>query len=312
MYRLAPVLVAIALTVPVSASAKQIPIKEITSNSVLTDAEKGIVYGADKMLDQQVSTMWVEGEGSAGLGKYIEVKFDGPVEVSKIRIWGGCFVDDEWFHRHNRVAQLELKYPDFTSEKFEVKDEMTPQWLELAEPKTLEKVKIYLRRVHEGNTWNDTAISQIQFFDKEGPTGLVEGTSATASSEYPDEEHAYGPHLAVDGWLDTHWVEGGASGDGEFLDVDLGGSQDLTSFAISVGYDATESFFKGSNRAGKVVLTFSNGSSQTFTLADERGLQTFDLKPVTSSRVKVTFKAIRKGTTNDDLYVGEVRFFESP
>ncbi len=45
------------------------------------------------------------------------------------------------------------------------------------------------------------------------------------------------------------------------------------------------------------------------TLADERGLQTFDLKPVTSSRVKVTFKAIRKGTTNDDLYVGEVRFW---
>ena len=308
MKRFLPLTVALILALPAGASAKRLDVKEITSNSVLTDAEKGVVYAADNMLDEQVATMWVEGEGSSGLGKYIQVKFDGEVELAKIRIWGGCFIDQEFFERHNRLAQIELKFTDFTSQKFDITDEMAPQWLELEEPKNVDSFKIYLRRVHEGNTWNDTAISQIQFFDKAGPQEWIEGTSATASSEYPDENHAYGAAFAVDGWMDTHWVEGGGSGDGEFLDVDLGGSKSLTKFAISTGFDATDGLFQGSNRAGKVTLTFSDGSTQKFDLADQRGLQVFDLKPVTASKVKVTFSGVRKGKTNDDLYIGEVRF----
>jgi len=297
------------VALPASASAKRLEVKEISSNSVLTDAEKGVVYSAENMLDEQISTMWVEAEGSAGLGKYIEVKFDGEVELAKIRVWGGCFVDQEFYERHNRVAALELKI-GFDTQKFDIEDSMTPQWLELEKPETVSTIKLYLRRVYEGNTWNDTAISQIQFFDKAGPEEWIEGTSATASSEYPDEAHAYGPHLAVDGWVDTHWVEGGDSGDGEFLDVDLGGSKSLARFAISTGFDATDGLFQGNNRAGKVTLTFSDGSSQKFDLADTRGLQTFELKSVTSSRVKVAFSGIRKGKTTDDLYIGEVRFGE--
>ena len=298
------------LLAPSLALGARLAVKEIGSNSVLTDADKGIVYSPENMMDEQVATMWVEGEGSAGLGKYIQVKFDGEVELSKVRIWGGCFIDQEFFERHNRVQQLEFKYPDFSSEKFEIKDSMEPQWLTLAEPKRVESVKIYLRRVYEGNTWNDTAISEIQFFDTKGPEECVEGTTATASSEYPDENHAYGPHLAVDGWLDTHWVEGGETGDGEYLDVTLGSSKRLTRFEISNGYDATESFFSGNNRAGQVELRFSDGSKQEFTLADSRGLQTFELRPVTASSVRVTFKKVIKGSSNNDLYVGEVRFWE--
>jgi hypothetical protein len=310
MKRLLTLVVITLFALPSAASAKQLEVKEITSNSVLTDAEKGVVYAAENMLDEQVSTMWVEGEGSAGLGKYIEVKFDGEVELAKIRIWGGCFIDEEFFERHNRLAQIEFKFTDFTSQKFDINDEMIPQWLELEEPKSVEKVKIYLRRVHEGNTWNDTAISQIQFFDKAGPQGWVEGLTATASSEYPDENNAYGAHLAVDGWKDTHWVEGAGSGDGEFLDIDLGGRKKLVRFAISTGFDVTDGLFHGNNRAGEVKLSFSDGSTQSFTLADVKGLQEFDLKPVTTRSVKVTFGGIRKGKTTDDLYIGEVRFSE--
>jgi hypothetical protein len=310
MKRSIVLVIALALSLPATAGAKQLKVDKITSNSVLTDAEKGIVYGPELVLDDELGTMWIEGEGSAGLGKYIEVVFPEEVELAKIRIWGGCFIDKEFFDRHNRVAQLEAKYPDFSSEKFEVKDEMNAQWLELAEPKKLTKVKIYLRRVYDGNTWNDTAITKMEFFDKAGPESRVEGLTATASSFY-DSDAAYDPKLAVDGWTDTHWVEGvEGDGDGEWIDVDLGGSKTLTRFEISTGWDQTESFFNGNNRAGKVTLSFSNGSSQSFDLADERGIQSFDLDSVTASKVKVTFGKIRKGATNNDLYVGELRFFE--
>lgn len=310
MKRQIPLLLAVLIALPATASAAQLKVASITSNSVLTDAEKGIIYSPENVLDDEVATMWIEAEGAAGLGKFIEVTFDGEVELAKIRIWGGCFVDKEWWERHNRVAQIEAKYPDFSSEKFEIEDKMEAQWMTLAEPKKLTRFKLYLRRVEAGNTWNDTAITKMEFFDKEGPVGRVEGMSATASSTF-ENDAAWAASLAVDGWTDTHWIEGAeGDGDGEFLEVDLGGSKSLRKFAISTGYDATESHFNANNRAGKVSLTFSDGSSQSFDLADERGLQTFDLKPVTASKVKVTFGKIRKGATNNDLYIGEVRFSE--
>jgi hypothetical protein len=297
------------LLLPTAVHAKKVDIKEISANSTLTDKEKGIVYSADKMLNDNVADMWIEGEGSSGLGKYVGVKFDGDVEVAKIRIWPGCFVDKDFWGRHNRIKDLEFKFPDFTSERITLEDTMEPQWIELKEAKTLNNVKIYLRAVYEGSTWNDTPITKIEFFDKGGVVEPIEGLKATASSEYDDEEGSYKVSKAVDGWLDTHWVEGGASGEGEWIDVDLGGSKTVKKFGISTGFDATDSFFEGANRAASVTLTFSDGSTKDIALEDKQGLQMFDLG-VTTSTVKVTIKKVVKGKTTDDLYIGELRFWQ--
>jgi len=305
-------LVLVALTpllIPTLAEAKRLEVAEMKSNSVLMDKEKGVVYGPELMLEDKVGTMWVEGEGNAGLDKYIEAVFEEEVELAKIRIWGGCFVDKEFWERHNRIRILELKYPDFTSEKIEIKDTMAPQWLELAEPKTLSKVKIYLRAVYDGNTWNDTPITKIQFFDSSGPQEEVENLTATASSTYADEDDAYAAQLAVDGWLDTHWVEGAGTGEGEYLDIKLPDSRELSRFAIAVGNDVTESFYKSHNRAREVTLSFSDGSSQRFSLEEKRGLQTFDLQRVRAKSVRVTFSKVTQGKSANDLYVGDVRFW---
>jgi hypothetical protein len=307
--RLLVLLPVILLLVPALAQAKRLGVVEMKSNSVLTDNEKGVVYGPELMLEDKVGSMWVEGEGNAGLGKYVEAVFDGEVELSRIRLWAGCFVDKEFWERHNRVRIVELKYPDFTSEKIELKDTMAPQWLELAEPKTLSKVKIYLRAVYEGNTWNDTVITKIQFFDAAGPEEEIEGLSATASSTYEDEDNSYAAQLAVDGWLDTHWVEGGGTGEGEYLDIRLPARQQLHRFAIAVGNDVTESFFQSHNRAKRVTLSFSDGSSQSFSLEEKRGLQSFDLSPVNTNSVRVTFVSVVRGKSFNDLYVADVRFW---
>jgi len=290
--------------------AAQLPISEISSNSVLKDKEKGIVYEASNMLDEQSATMWVEGEGSAGLGKYINVKFPTEVDLSKFRIWAGCFLDKDFWKRHNRVKALELKFPDFTSERVELKDVMEPQLVSLKESKRVSSVKIYLRDFYKGSTWNDTAITALEFFDKNGPEGHLEGLVATASSHYPDEEGTYTADKLVDGWFDTYWVNGPGSGADDYIDIELGGSKSLNRFAITVGNDATESFFKGSNRARKVNLRFSDGSTQSFPLADKAGVQEFKLSSVRASSVRITFAGIIKGASNSDFYVGEVRFWE--
>ena len=300
---------ALCLLVPGLAFAKQLPVQELTANSTLTHKETGVVYEASKALNDNVADMWIEGEGSAGLGKYIEANFGGEVEVASFRIWPGCFIDAEFWGRHNRIKSIELKYPDFTSERIDLEDKMEAQVIKLKEPKTLSKVKIYLRATYAGNTWNDTPITKIEFFDRGGIESPIEGFKLTASSEYPDEDNLYAAALAGDGWLDSHWVEGGDTGEGEWLMADFGGSKTVARFGISVGFDTTDSFFAGANRAGRVTLTFSDGSTRDLKLEDKKGLQTFDLG-VTTSSVKVTFHDIIKGKTNNDLYVGELRFWQ--
>jgi len=295
---------------PAPAFAAKLAISEITANSVLRDTEKGIIYGPENMLDEHSATMWVEGEGSAGLGKYISVKFPQEVNVSQFRIWAGCFLDAEFWKRHNRVKALEFKFPDFTSERVELKDVMEAQLVSLNEAKKVSSMKIYLRDFYKGNTWNDTAITALEFFDAQGPEGHIEGTKVTASSHYKDKAGTYTADKAVDGWLDTYWVNGPGSGESDHLDFDLGGTKSLTRWAISLGNGQTASFFKGSNRAGTVKLQFSDGSSRSFSLADKPNMQQFDLDGIRTSSVRVTFSDITKGLSNDDLYVGEVRFWD--
>ena len=295
---------------PCLALGAQLPIAQISSNSVLKDKEKGIIYEPSNMLDQQSSTMWVEGEGSAGLGKYISVNFPTEVDLSQFRIWGGCFIDKDFWQRHNRVKALELKFPDFTSERVELKDVMEPQIISLKAAKKVSSVKIYLRDFYKGSTWNDTAITALEFFDSKGPEGYIEGLTATASSHYPDEDGAYTADKLVDGWFDTYWVNGTGSGADDHIDINLAKMRSLRRFAITVGNDTTESFFNGSNRARTVNLRFSDGSTQNFALADKPGVQEFDLSSVRTSSVQVTFSGIIMGASNSDFYVGELRFWE--
>ena len=75
-------LTAAASLLAVPATAKQLTPVSIDANSIYVDAEKGITYGPEKLIDQMRNELWIEGEGSAGLGKYISVKFDGEVELA--------------------------------------------------------------------------------------------------------------------------------------------------------------------------------------------------------------------------------------
>ena len=103
--------------------------------------------------------------------------------------------------------------------------------------------------------------------------------------------------------------DGDGSGEGESVTVDLGGSKTLRKFGIASGWGDTESFFKGSNRAAEIEVDFG-GAKKTFALEDKPDLQVFDLDGVSASSVKVTFKKVIRGDSHDDLYIGELRFWE--
>jgi hypothetical protein len=156
-----------------------------------------------------------------------------------------------------------------------------------------------------------SGMTKVQFFDASGPDDQPLKAKKVSESSKLENSKAFAGAMAADGWLDTWWAEGAdGDGSGEWLKFDFDGTKKLSRGAISMGLDQTESFFKGNNRATKATLTFSDGSTKDITLQDAMGLQEFDLGGVSTSSVQVTFGGIVKGETANDLYVGEVRFWE--
>jgi len=299
-----------ALLLPLTASAAELKIVSADANSEDSDKEKGIVYAAGNMLNENSGEAWIEGEGSAGLGKYFELNFGEKVELASLKIWPGVFIDEEFWGRHNRLKEVEVKYGFSTAGEYTLEDKMEAQVITLKEPVTVDKVKIYLRAVYDGSTWNASGVTRIQAFDKDGITGQPVATKATKASSVYGDDKDYAASMATDGWMDTYWVEGGDTGEGESLTIEFDGSKTLNKVQLAVGFDATESFFQGANRAKTATLKFSDGTTKALTLADTMGPQTFELGGVTASSVTVTFSDIIQGKTANDLYVSDVRFWE--
>ena len=133
-----------------------------------------------------------------------------------------------------------------------------------------------------------------------------------ASSRYPTEEGiSYAETNIKDGKVSTVWVEGeDGSGLGSWIEIDLGGSHTVTHIKLWNGNWYSWDFWNRHNRAKEIEFTFSDETTQKFTLKDEKVAEviTFD-KPVTTSTIKLKIKGIYRGSTFNDTCVSELAVF---
>jgi len=145
------------------------------------------------------------------------------------------------------------------------------------------------------------------------PRNLSFFASALASSALaPDEWGAYDVGSAVDGVVETPWVEGvEGPGVGQWLLLTFPGPIELERIGFGVGYDRTETTFANNNRLKKAILSFSNGEQVELTLSDTRGIQTIPLvrapaAAIQTSSVKVTIAEVYPGSKYNDTCIGEI------
>lgn len=141
-------------------------------------------------------------------------------------------------------------------------------------------------------------------------------SKVSASSTYPYDVKSHDAKNLLDGDPTTNWAENvDGYGIGEYILFEFKDTYVLCSVSIRGGnrYDAQR--YNNNARPKDVTLTFSDGTSESFTLTDEMRTQELTLSdPIRTSSVKITIDSVyegyaRKGVDQDTV-ISDV-FFEA-
>ena len=293
-----------------AADASVLKIADVSASSSYPE-EDGVNYDVKNVKDRKQSTVWVEGESGSGLGSWVEVNLGETKTVTGFRIWNGNWYSADFWGRHNRVKEVEVTLSDDSKHTFTLKDEMTPELIRFPKAVQTSSIKIKVKSVYNGSTFNDTCISEVQVVD-DTPEAFVPVANYNASSIYPaDADGSYDPVNMADGLLDSMWCEGSKDGDGtgEWVEFNFGSARKVARLELVNGNAYDFKYNLKANRATAAKLEFDNGSTE-ITIKPSMSPQTITFPAQTTSKVKVTFTGVAKGTEFNDLCISEARFGE--
>jgi hypothetical protein len=288
-----------------TADAANLNIAEATASSTEPESN-GVSYEAKNLKDSKRSTVWVEGESGSGLGSWVQLDLDGTQTVHGIRLWNGNWYTRDFWERHNRIKEIVVTFSDGSTQRFTLKDEMVPEEIRFPSPVQTSSVKIQIKGIYNGSTFNDTCLSEVQVFDN-APEQNVSAASFESSSIYPaDVDGSYEPERMQDTLLDTMWCEGDAGdGMGQWVQMNLGGNKNVSSLVIRNGNADSFAMSMKSNRATGATLTFSDGSTRAITLKASALEQVIDFGSRNTSSVRLTVTEVKPGTEFNDLCISE-------
>lgn len=300
---------------PMTALAGQIRVASATASSTYP-TEEGVSYDARRATDGKASTAWVEGSSGSGLGDWIELDLGGDHTVHSIRVWAGMWYSTSFWSGSARPRELEVKLSDGSTHDFTLADSMEPQEFVLPSPTATSTVRLRIKQVYRGDTWNDAAISEVQVYDDAPDTRIPVRAIEASSTATADADGTYEPGRVDDRLSDTFWCEGNTAdadagnGTGEWLQFDLGGTRSVRELHLVNGMATSLPFFMKGNRATAATLSFSDGSTEHITIKNTMMPQTIGFAPHRTDSIRVTFDQISAGREFNDLCVSEAYFAE--
>jgi hypothetical protein len=160
---MAPLGILLGLLAAAPADAAPVKIASVTASGTKPTDDNG-KYDPKHASDGKQATFWVEGGEGSGLGSWVQLNFEGPTNVTALRVWNGSWYSYDFWERHSRTKEVELEFSDGTKEKMELKDEKVMADLVLSKTVTADWVKVKIKSVYSGNTFNDTGSPRSRFW----------------------------------------------------------------------------------------------------------------------------------------------------
>lgn len=153
-------------TEPVGTEAEPEAANISMSNIIKTEAssclsEYGMTHTADRVIDVNLSTAWVEGASDQGIGEGIRFTFDGSYRINGLLINAGYQKNDSLFKKNSRPKEILIEFNDGHDETHILKDINSQQQIDFDEYHIADEMTIYILSVYEGDTYQDTCISEI-------------------------------------------------------------------------------------------------------------------------------------------------------
>lgn len=136
--------------------------KFVASSALYDDNQK---YPVENIFDNNPNSAWVKGKPGDGIGEWIEVGFEPEFNLSQIKIINGYAKSKEIYSANNRVKKVVVNFSNGKPQEFILQDNILGfQTLKLPKPVKVDSLKITIKDIYQGTKYNDTCISEIQFF----------------------------------------------------------------------------------------------------------------------------------------------------
>lgn len=137
-------------------------ITTVTATSSLS--EHNMTHLPSRAIDGDLSTAWVEGVSGQGVGESIHFIFDDNYMVSGLIIHAGYQKSDSHYRKNSRPKEILIEFYDGDSETYTLQDIDSEQNIEFRECHITNGIAIYIQSVYEGDTYQDTCISEVSIY----------------------------------------------------------------------------------------------------------------------------------------------------
>lgn len=149
---------------------------QIISNPISWDSiyasshliQKSINYKVENVIDNDLSTAWIEGVNDDGIGQFIQFSSNNTFRIDKIDIINGFSKNQKIYMKNNRVKKVIIEFSDKSQQVYELEDNnMDYQTINIGGINT-NSVKVIIEEVYtDGRTYTDTCISEISVYGQE-------------------------------------------------------------------------------------------------------------------------------------------------
>lgn len=130
-------------------------------SSVLSP-QAGNVYVPRNLVDDNLTTAWVEGKPGDGIGEWILADFTAVKKVTAIRLLNGYHKNVDVFKKNNRVREAEIVFSNGKKQPISLQDRDGAQDFIMPEPVEARWVQVKIVSVFRGEKFQDTAISEFR------------------------------------------------------------------------------------------------------------------------------------------------------
>lgn len=143
----------------------------IEASSYLSQNDLRVIanYHPNYVIDNNLSTAWVEGASGTGIKERVYIWIDIPQNTTiKIAIRNGFQKNEELFYKNNRVKDLQVTFwprdhfdAEYVSKIYTLEDKMGWQIIEFKNEKGCSFIDFTILSIYKGTTYDDTCISDI-------------------------------------------------------------------------------------------------------------------------------------------------------
>ena len=120
-------------------------------------------YDASKLIDGDLNTSWQDGADGFGENEELVFNIGGDKEINYIVIYNGNQISDEHYYNNNRLKDAALVI-NGVEKNITLPDSKEAQAIQVNCSSTISSIKIVIKSVYAGTVYDDTCISEVEFY----------------------------------------------------------------------------------------------------------------------------------------------------